>query len=70
MMPLKSLVGMLVYMFEISNDANFNSGTKGICDKSFISFTEFWMLYTLGNGRYDFKMPVSILVNLYKGVIL
>ena len=37
MMPIRSLVGMLVYMFEISNDAKFNSGTKCMCDRSFIS---------------------------------
>jgi hypothetical protein len=54
-------------MFEKSNDAKFNSGTKGICDRTFISWTEFW---TFGSGRYDFRMPVNILANLYEGAFL
>jgi len=36
-----SLVGMFVYMLEISNDANFSSGAKGICEISFVSWIEF-----------------------------
>ena len=37
MIPIRSLLGIFVCVLEISNDANFNCGTKGIYDKSFIS---------------------------------
>ena len=40
-MLIRSLVGIFVYMLEISKNANFSSGTKGICEKSFISWIEF-----------------------------
>ena len=41
MMLIRSLVGMFVYMFEISSDVNFSSGTKVICEISCISWNEF-----------------------------
>ena len=41
MMLIRSLVRILVYTLDISNDANFSSGTKGICEMSFISWIEF-----------------------------
>jgi len=47
---IRSSVGMLVYMFEISSEVSFNSGTIGISDKSFMRCTEFWTLYKLEVG--------------------
>ena len=70
MMLIRSFVGIFVYMFEMSNDANFSSGANGICEISFISWVEFWMLYTLGIGIFVFKMSVSILASLYDGAFL
>ena len=70
MMLIRSLVGMFVYMLEISSDANFSSGKKGICEISFISWIEFLTLYTVGIGRCVFKMSVSILASLYDGTFL
>ena len=39
-----SSVRMLVYMLEMSSEASFKLGLKGISDRSFISWTEFWTL--------------------------
>jgi len=61
---IRSSVGILLYIFEMSSEAIFNSETKGISDKSLISCTEFWTLYTFGSGIYDFKIPVNNLANL------
>ena len=63
-MLISSFVRIFVYMFEMSNDANFSPGTNGICEMSFISWVEFWTLCTSGNGRRDFKTSVRILASL------
>ena len=70
MMLIRFFVGIFVYMFEISNDANFTSGTNCICEISFISWVEFWTLYALGIGICVFSGFVSILASLYDGAFL
>ena len=70
MILIRSFVGIFVYMFEISNYANFGSGTNGICEILFISWVEFWTLYTVGIGICVFKTSVSILASLYDGAFL
>jgi hypothetical protein len=56
-----SSVGILVYMLQMSIDASFKLGSKGLSDRSFINWTELWTLYTYGSGIYIFSLRTFLL---------
>ena len=64
MTSVSSSVGILVYMFVMSKDTNFMSGSYGVSCRSCMTWTEFFMLYMFGSGMYVSRSLVSCLAIL------
>ena len=67
MISINSLVGILVYILETSNDTNFNSLSNGISLRSFIKCTEFFTLKICVSGMWVSSVFTSCFASLHAG---
>ena len=70
MISLVSLTGILVYRFEISNDARLKGGSIGVFSSFLSRSVVFSRLYVFGSGAISFIFFVNNRARLYAGAPL